>query len=72
MSLYLSRADVRRLTGREQRAAQCRQLNALGYTYEPDGDGWPLVLASAVLERHNGALVPRRRGPNFAALDGPR
>lgn len=69
MSIYLSRQDVRRLTGRVQRSAQIQRLAALGYAYELDGDGWPLVLTATVLDRHRKEPVaPRRCGPDFGFL----
>jgi hypothetical protein len=68
MSIYLSRQDVRRLTGRVQRGAQIQRLAVMGYAYELDGDGWPLVLTATVLDRHRKESTPRRGGPNFGFL----
>lgn len=68
MSIYLSRRDVQRLTGRSQRASQRRILDGMGYRYELDGGGWPLVLTQDVVGRYREHQARWSR-PDFSALE---
>ncbi len=67
--MFLTPADLIRLTGRRQRAGQKKVLAAKGYAFDEDGMGWPLVLVGAVERRLLGAPQPAERtGPDPAAL----
>lgn len=66
--MFLSPDEVYRITRKKQRAAQCRVLTRLGYAFEPDAAGWPLVLTSTVQKRHAEPAKPQGRGPDSAAL----
>lgn len=49
--MFLSTADVARLTGLEQPAAQRRHLRSRGIPYETDAAGRPLVLVDEIERR---------------------
>jgi hypothetical protein len=62
--MFLTPADLQRLTGRRQRAAQRRYLDRQRIPYRTDADGAPVVLASAIGE--NTQPAPAR--PRFDAV----
>jgi hypothetical protein len=49
--MFLTREEVRDLTGYKRKSDQCRNLAERGYPFEPDKDGWPKVPRSAVETR---------------------
>ena len=67
--MFLSPEEIYRITRKRQRAAQKRVLGGLGYTFEEDAAGWPLVLRSTVEKRHAAANDEASgRRPDSAAL----
>jgi len=67
---FLSRAEVRALTGRTYAAWQRRVLEEKKIPFEPDADGWPQVLRASVERRILGrANSPEPAGaPDFSAF----
>ena len=66
---YLTEAEIRALTGRKYPKVQARILAELGWTFQPDGDGRPLVLRAY----HDARLgmapkTARRRAPRLEGL----
>jgi hypothetical protein len=51
--IFLSKAHVRRLTGRAQRESQIEVLRAQGVPFFVDGTGWPVVARAAIEGRRN-------------------
>lgn len=66
--MFLTPAEVQRITRKTQRAAQKRVLGELGYHFEEDAAGWPLVLCSTVEARHQAKSEKAGREPDSAAL----
>lgn len=48
---YLTRAEVKALTGRSHRAKQAEVLSSRGWPFEVDGDGYPKVDRAEYLAR---------------------
>lgn len=48
---YLTRAEIRRLTGRQKAKAQCAVLRKRRIRFTEDGDGWPVVARAHVEKR---------------------
>ena len=72
MSLFLSRDDLRELSGRHQRRKVTEWLRENGYRFDVAADGWPKVLAAAVEAR----LMPSARKrkptePDFSVYAAP-
>lgn len=65
---YLTDAEVRRVTKRIYRKAQCRRLAEMGWPFQPDGDGWPLVLRAVHDELMGLKSGRKRRGPRLEGL----
>jgi hypothetical protein len=65
--VFLSPDDIYKITHKRQRAAQKRVLRELGYVFDEDALGWPLILRSTV-ERRHAPGTSARRGPDSAAL----
>ena len=66
---YLTEAEIERLTGRQYAKVQAKVLADRGWTFEPDGDGKPLVLR-AYHDRRMGMVqeTPRQRRPRLVGL----
>ena len=62
--MFLTRADVQRLTGRSRFAAQRRALDRLGYRYTIAATGEPLVRAEAL----DSSSAKPARGPRWDRL----
>lgn len=71
MSMFMSRDQLRELSGKHRRSCVIRWLRENGYRYDEAADGWPRVLVAAVEAR----LMPSARQrkptePDFSAY-GP-
>lgn len=64
--IFLSRADVERITGKVKFSAMRRVLDALGIRYTLAGTGEPLVRSDALDATPKAA---RNRGPNWSRLN---
>lgn len=64
MSLFLSAADLRELTGYTQGAAQIRWLRKNGIQHTVRADGKPRVVPAALSPNQK----PVPRGPNYDAI----
>lgn len=69
---YLSKAEIRRLTARKYKKAQCRILAERGWKFEPDGDGHPLVLRTVHDARFGEKSIAPRRRPRLEGLSSRR
>lgn len=58
MSLFLTPADLRDLTGYQRAHDQIRWLRARAYIFELGGDGRPRLLRSYVEQRLGGSMAP--------------
>ena len=66
---YLSAAEIERLTGKKYGKAQCKELAARGWVFEPDANGKPLVLRAYHDQRLGlGEQPARRRRPRLTDL----
>lgn len=68
-SIWLSEADVERLTGKKRWSTQCRILAAMDVPFRPNAVGRPLVEVAAV-STVTPAKPARRREPNWSAIRG--
>lgn len=60
---FLSKEDVRRLTGRAHRSRQIEVLKGQGVPFYVDGTGWPVVARAAVEGRASApAAEPPKKG----------
>ncbi|NKF21529.1 DUF4224 domain-containing protein [Solimonas marina] len=69
--MFLTDAQIERLTGKKQHAAQARQLQAIGLKYAMRADGSLVVLESAVeslLNPEAKRKVRKSPEPNWEAL----
>jgi len=65
---YLSDSEIRRLTRRSYAKAQCKMLGELGWPFQPDGEGRPLVLRAVHDERMGLKPSAKRRRPRLEGL----
>ena len=70
MSEFLSKEDVRRLTGKAHKDAQIRWLNDHGYKIDINGLGEPILSVREFYRRKGGAAFERQQEPNWGALRG--
>lgn len=59
---FLSREDVRVLTGRAHRAAQIESLKIMGVPFFVNATGWAIVARSAVDGRSNAHQAAPKKG----------
>ncbi len=76
--VFLSIAELQTITRRKKAKAMCKRLEDMKIPHMPDGDGWPLVLRSAVESKLTPApfrpqdeIFPVAR-PDFGAAFGGR
>jgi len=62
--IFLTAAEIRRLTKRKKRDAQIRVLKARRIRYTEDGDGRPVVLRAAVERKLLGHAEAPEPGPS--------
>ena len=67
--MFLSREELRQLTGYKRPAEQRRWLSENGYAFEVRGDGRPALLWEQVRARQSVSMRHRATGPNLDALD---
>lgn len=67
--MFLTPADLERLTGYRRPSAQARWLRQHGYRVTINGLGEPVVTV-AEMNRHLTGGRAARQEPNFGALDG--
>ena len=69
LPMFLTPADLSRLTGRVKSGAQCRWLKEHGWPYERDAKGRPVVLRSVVEARMGGdGLAEVEPEPEWEAM----
>lgn len=69
----LSTADLRRLTKRKQKTAQCAALRRMGIRFKENLAGEPVVTRDAVRAFTGDAANDSHRATlNLSALDGPQ
>lgn len=68
--MFLTKAQIAQLTGRQKAAAQRRALDKLKIRYTEDIDGWPVVLCASVERKILGQALSAEpaRGPDFSAF----
>lgn len=69
---YLSRTELRKLTGRQQRATVTAWLLEQRWAFVPDADGWPKVARALHDQRlglADGAAPAHHSGPDFSSLE---
>lgn len=68
--IFLTIAEVKRLTGRSYAPAQKRVLDKRKIAYDQDDAGRPIVLRAAIERRQLGKAISREpsRGPDFSAF----
>ena len=72
VSMFLTREELRELTGRSRPSAQIRWLRSNGFETMLRADRLPLVLRAAIVDRMCAVSGKRPRitpGPNWSALD---
>jgi len=69
MTDWLTVAQVERMTGKVQAAAQCRALARLGVSFAVSAAGLPLVDASKYFTEAKPRAKPK---PNWGAIRGPQ
>lgn len=67
MSLTLSHAELVEITGKEQPAAQCRMLRAMGWQFEQRGS-FPLVSRNYAERKLAGEAPRAPKGINWEAV----
>lgn len=70
MNLFLSREEVRQLTGFAIKAKQIKHLRKCGIPFFVNGSGWPVVTVSAIEGRKQTEQPPQAWKP--AVLQGGR
>jgi len=68
--MFLTRAEIIRLTDKIYKSAQKRVLRKKGYRFEEDDAGHPLVLRASVERRIEGKAISAepRPAPDFSAF----
>lgn len=69
---YLTRTELRALTGRQQRATVTAWLREQQWAFVPDADGWPKVARALHDQRlglADGAPRAHHSGPDFSSLE---
>ena len=67
--MFLTKDELRELTGYKRASAQIRWLNKNGYSYAIGADGFPRVLYSFIhLRLGDTYSKPIEERPNFAAI----
>lgn len=76
VDIYFTVEELERITRRKKASAMCRRLEDMKIPHMPDGDGWPLVLRSAVEPKLTGTDTRRQDAvvsastPDFKAAFG--
>jgi hypothetical protein len=68
--MFLTPAEVERLTGKKRPSAQIRWLRKRGYKIEVNGLGDPIVAVAEYTRKNVGGSAARHEEPNWAALNG--
>lgn len=67
--MFLSPAEIERLTGKKRPSAQIRWLRDHGYKMDVNGLGEPIVAVAEVTRKLvGGPVVAREQEPNWGAL----
>lgn len=68
--MFLTEADIHRLTGKKRPSAQARWLKRKGYRFTVNGLGEPIVAVAEANRKLVGGAV-RKEEPNWGAMHGP-
>lgn len=68
--MFLTQAEVERLTGKKRHSAQIRWLRKRGYKIEVNGLGEPIVAVSEATRKLVGGSYSLQQEPNWGALNG--
>jgi hypothetical protein len=63
--MFLTRDELREMTGKQQYRSQAKVLNAMGITHKIRPDGTLLVLRSHVIEQLGGRAALKKAEPEF-------
>ncbi len=67
-SIWLSEADVAKLTGKKRWSAQCKALAGMGVPFRPSAIGQPLVEVAAVASVTKAKPAGKTAAPNWDAI----
>jgi hypothetical protein len=68
--MFLTREDIKRLTGWIRKTKQAQELNAMGIRFTVTAAGEPKVLQAEVDRVMLGGPVVKPEEPNFDAING--
>jgi hypothetical protein len=68
--MFLSEAEIIRLTGKTRHTAQIRWLRKRGYKLEVNGLGEPIVAVAEYHRKNVGGSGARQQEPNWGAMSG--
>lgn len=68
--MFLTCAEIERLTGKKRPSAQIRWLRKRGYKIEVNGLGDPIVAVAEANRKLVGGMHARNEEPNWGALSG--
>ena len=68
--MFLTHAEVERLTGKKRPSAQIRWLRKRGYKIDVNGLGEPIVAVAEYTRKNVGGSYQRHEEPNWSAMRG--
>lgn len=68
--MFLTPAEIERLTGKKRHSAQIRWLLKNGYKIEVNGLGEPIVAVAEYTRKAVGGMAKREQQPNWGAMHG--
>lgn len=68
--MFLTHAEVERLTGKKRPSAQIRWLRKRGYRIEVNGLGEPILAIAEYTRKAVGGGYSRHEEPNWGAMNG--
>lgn len=68
--MFLTHAEIERLTGKKRPSAQIRWLLARGYKIDVNGLGEPILAIAEYNRKAVGGSRSRHEEPNWSALSG--
>lgn len=69
--MFLTHAEVERLTGKKRYSAQIRWLRKRGYKIDVNGLGEPILAIAEYTRKAVGGGYARQEEPNWGAMSGP-
>lgn len=68
--MFLTHAEVERLTGKKRPSAQIRWLRKRGYRIDVNGLGEPILAIAEYTRKAVGGAYARHEEPNWGAMNG--